>query len=279
MAPGATVSTRSTPLPPRSRKATRPPGPVAPRKARSRGTSGWPSAARCRAAAPAASSGTSGVSVGGAAAAPATRLPRSTNEAARPSPARTPARSTRRRRAASISARGAPCCSATDRYVSAHGIQPSAALRSATVSASRRTCSGARERSTDMVPPPGFAQRFRTLAGTSLPQRLDKVNSTLATRAGEFLDPLSCRAFPPTPMKGGSVPFPDNLRRLRLERLFSQAEPGRRAPVHPVTIARLEAGVWPPTMRTVRQLAEALGVNPLELASPDEVAQREKEAA
>jgi transcriptional regulator with XRE-family HTH domain len=86
-------------------------------------------------------------------------------------------------------------------------------------------------------------------------------------------------AIPPIPMKGGSVPFPQNLRRLRLERFFSQAELGRRAHVHAVTIARLEAGVWPPTMRTVRQLAEALGVNPLELASPDEVAQREKEAA
>ena len=86
-------------------------------------------------------------------------------------------------------------------------------------------------------------------------------------------------AIPPTPMKGGRVPFPDTLRRLRLERFLSQAELGRRAHVHPVTIARLEAGVWPPTMRTVRQLAEALGVNPLELASPDEVAQREKEAA
>ena len=75
------------------------------------------------------------------------------------------------------------------------------------------------------------------------------------------------------------MPFPENLRRLRLDRFLSQAELGRRAHVHPVTIARLEAGVSPPTLRTVRLLADALGVAPLELASPDEVAQREKEAA
>ena len=65
----------------------------------------------------------------------------------------------------------------------------------------------------------------------------------------------------------------------QLETMSTRRKLGRRAHVHPVTIARLEAGVWPPTTRTVRQLAEALGVNPLELASPDEVAQREKEAA
>ena len=65
----------------------------------------------------------------------------------------------------------------------------------------------------------------------------------------------------------------ENLRRLRLERFLSQAELARRAGLHALTVARLEAGATAPTTRTVRALAEALGVAPGELASPDEVAE------
>ena len=66
--------------------------------------------------------------------------------------------------------------------------------------------------------------------------------------------------------------FADNLRRLRLERFLSQAELARRAGMHAITITRLEAGDQAPTTRTVRALAEALEVQPRDLASPDEVA-------
>lgn len=66
--------------------------------------------------------------------------------------------------------------------------------------------------------------------------------------------------------------FAENLRRLRLERFLSQAELARQAGMHAITITRLEAGGQAPTTRTVRSLAEALGVEPRGLASPDEVA-------
>jgi transcriptional regulator with XRE-family HTH domain len=68
------------------------------------------------------------------------------------------------------------------------------------------------------------------------------------------------------------VAFAENLRRLRLERFLSQAELARAARMHALTITRLEAGDHVPTTRTVRALAEALGVQPRDLASPDEVA-------
>ena len=70
--------------------------------------------------------------------------------------------------------------------------------------------------------------------------------------------------------------FPDNLRRLRLARFFSQAELARRSGVHAVTITRLEAGRTAPSTRTVRALAETLGVAPAELATPEEVAEADK---
>jgi transcriptional regulator with XRE-family HTH domain len=67
--------------------------------------------------------------------------------------------------------------------------------------------------------------------------------------------------------------FVDNLRRLRLERFLSQGELARRAGLHPVTLTRLEAGPTAPSTRSVRSLAAALGVEPRDLATPDEVAQ------
>ena len=67
--------------------------------------------------------------------------------------------------------------------------------------------------------------------------------------------------------------FAENLRRLRLEGFLSQGELARRAGLHAVTLTRLEAGTTAPSTRTVRALAEALGVEPRELATPDEVAE------
>ena len=67
--------------------------------------------------------------------------------------------------------------------------------------------------------------------------------------------------------------FPENLRRLRLERFLSQGDLARRAGMHPVTLTRLEAGSGAPSTRSVRALAEALDVEPGELATPDEVAE------
>ena len=67
--------------------------------------------------------------------------------------------------------------------------------------------------------------------------------------------------------------FTENLRRLRLEQFLSQAELARRAGVHALTITRLEAGTTTPSTRTVRALADALGVEPRELATPHEVAE------
>lgn len=75
------------------------------------------------------------------------------------------------------------------------------------------------------------------------------------------------------------MPFPDNLKRLRLERFWPQAELARRASVSKYTVMRLEAGTTDPSMRTVRSLAEALGVQPSELATPEEVAEEKRLAA
>ena len=70
--------------------------------------------------------------------------------------------------------------------------------------------------------------------------------------------------------------FSEALRRLRLERFFSQAELARRSGVHALTVTRLESGRTAPSTRTVRALAEALGVQPRELASPEEVAEADR---
>ena len=67
--------------------------------------------------------------------------------------------------------------------------------------------------------------------------------------------------------------FADNLRQLRVEQFLSQAELARRAGLHALTITRLEAGTTAPSTRTVRALADALGVQPRDLAAPLEVAE------
>ena len=67
--------------------------------------------------------------------------------------------------------------------------------------------------------------------------------------------------------------FAENLRKFRVERFLSQRELARQAGLHPITLVRLEAGVTAPSTRTVRALAAALGVEPRELTSPEEVAE------
>jgi transcriptional regulator with XRE-family HTH domain len=66
------------------------------------------------------------------------------------------------------------------------------------------------------------------------------------------------------------MPFSEDLRRLRRERFWPQAELARRAGLSKYTIMRLEAGSSAPTMRSVSAIAAALGVDPRELAAPDE---------
>ena len=72
------------------------------------------------------------------------------------------------------------------------------------------------------------------------------------------------------------MPFPQNLRRLRLTRFLSQAELARQAGLHTLTISRLESGRVKPSTRTVRALAASLEVAPGELATPAEVAEADK---
>ena len=72
------------------------------------------------------------------------------------------------------------------------------------------------------------------------------------------------------------MPFPQNLRKIRLAQFLSQAELARRAGLHALTILRLEAGRAKPSTRTVRALAQALGIPPGELATPEEVAEADK---
>jgi transcriptional regulator with XRE-family HTH domain len=77
-------------------------------------------------------------------------------------------------------------------------------------------------------------------------------------------------------MVGSYVAFRDNLRRIRLAQFLSQAELARRSGVHALTVTRLEAGRTAPSTRTVRALAEALGVAPGDLATPEEVAEADR---
>jgi transcriptional regulator with XRE-family HTH domain len=66
--------------------------------------------------------------------------------------------------------------------------------------------------------------------------------------------------------------FAQTLRRLRIERFLSQRELARQAGLHAITLVRLEAGGTAPSARSVRALAAALGVEPCELTTPDQVA-------
>jgi transcriptional regulator with XRE-family HTH domain len=67
--------------------------------------------------------------------------------------------------------------------------------------------------------------------------------------------------------------FAESLRRIRAERFLSQRELARQAGLHAITVVRLEAGATAPSTRTVRALAAALGIEPRDLTSPEEVAE------
>ena len=67
--------------------------------------------------------------------------------------------------------------------------------------------------------------------------------------------------------------FAESLRRLRVERFLSQRELARRAGLHAITLVRIEAGATAPSTRTVRALADALGIEPGAVTSPEEVAE------
>ena len=71
----------------------------------------------------------------------------------------------------------------------------------------------------------------------------------------------------------------DKLRRFRAARVLSQTELAKLAGVSIATVARAELGQLVPHPKNIRKLAEALGVEPSELISPDEMLQAGKEAA
>jgi transcriptional regulator with XRE-family HTH domain len=60
------------------------------------------------------------------------------------------------------------------------------------------------------------------------------------------------------------------LRQLRDESFLSRTELAEKADVSPATIATLEERNHPAQRRTIRKLAEALGVDPHELVQPEE---------
>jgi DNA-binding XRE family transcriptional regulator len=71
--------------------------------------------------------------------------------------------------------------------------------------------------------------------------------------------------------KGGFVPtigmvkIGGNLKRLREDRLLTQAELGAAAGVHRDQVSRIERNEVEPRFSTIRKLAEALNVDPTEL--------------
>jgi transcriptional regulator with XRE-family HTH domain len=73
--------------------------------------------------------------------------------------------------------------------------------------------------------------------------------------------------------------FAATLRRERLRQFWSQADLAARAGVSKLTISRLETGERAPSLRTVRALAQALGLAPGQLADPEELAEQKKAAA
>ncbi len=59
------------------------------------------------------------------------------------------------------------------------------------------------------------------------------------------------------------------LRKLRDERFLSHRELAKLAGVSPTTVLKLERNQAEPQRRTIRKLAEALGVHPSELVEQD----------
>ena len=71
----------------------------------------------------------------------------------------------------------------------------------------------------------------------------------------------------------------ENVRRLRAEHFLSQSELAAKAGVTKITIVRVERGDYLPHPRTLRRIAEALGVQPAELIPPDQLLDRQGKAA
>ena len=61
----------------------------------------------------------------------------------------------------------------------------------------------------------------------------------------------------------------DRLRKLRDEKFLSQRELAKAAGISPTTVFKLEANQAEPHPRTIRKLAEALGVEPSKLVDRD----------
>ena len=66
----------------------------------------------------------------------------------------------------------------------------------------------------------------------------------------------------------------ERVRRLRTEKSLSQSEVAAAAGVTKLTISRIERDIKFPHPKTLRNIAEALGVQPSDLADPDEVMER-----
>ncbi len=71
----------------------------------------------------------------------------------------------------------------------------------------------------------------------------------------------------------------ERIRRLRDERYLSQAELALKAGISRAVLSRIENDQAVPIQRTVRKLAEALGVRPHELADPRDLRARRGEGA
>jgi transcriptional regulator with XRE-family HTH domain len=66
------------------------------------------------------------------------------------------------------------------------------------------------------------------------------------------------------------------LRKARLKQLLTQAQLAVRAGMTPASISRIETGKGKARISTVRRLADALGVGPADLISPQELPTRER---
>jgi predicted transcriptional regulator len=55
------------------------------------------------------------------------------------------------------------------------------------------------------------------------------------------------------------------LKVVRERRFLSQRELGKKAGIHYVTVARIETGIVKPHYSTIRKLAKALGVRPVDI--------------
>jgi transcriptional regulator with XRE-family HTH domain len=61
-----------------------------------------------------------------------------------------------------------------------------------------------------------------------------------------------------------------HLRQARQRALLTQEELAARADVQPLTISRIETDKVEPRFRTIRRLADALGMDPKELVGEDD---------